>query len=174
MWADPTGAGKADVFKLAHEAYKGWHDQVEALEKAMKDDRDLRKDAVALHKLAEAWAKGLVSEPALKNIDAAIKTVKKENKADERIELWSMRAAEIALACGENSEALRRYTLFKREFKESKRAETAQLGIAKAHLAAQDYKAALAAAEAVSDDASGDVKTEAAGVISKAQKGLEE
>jgi tetratricopeptide (TPR) repeat protein len=174
MWADPAGASKANVFKLALEAYKGWHDPVEALEKAMKDDRDLRKNAVALHKLAEAWAKGLVSEPALKNLDAAIKAVKKESKTDERIELWSMRAAEIALACGDNPEALRRYTLFKREYKDSARAEMVQVGIAKAHLAAQDYKAALAAAEAVSDDASGDVKTEAAGVISKAQKALEE
>lgn len=174
LWRLKAGAHKEDVFKQAREAYENWRKDIDELEQQMKDDKELKKDADALWKLGEAWAKGGSAKRALDYCDDALKIVRKADKADRRIEKWVLRCAEIALSCEEYADAAKRFTAFLKEFKASERRSEALLGKTEAQIGANDMKGALKTLEDIKADAPPEVLERAKQLREKATKGAAE
>ncbi|MBE7493147.1 MAG: hypothetical protein HS108_15510 [Planctomycetes bacterium] len=153
LWRQESGITRDDVFKNAREAWDAWRKELEALEREAKENKDAKKDPDYHARRAEAWAKGKDGAKATGSMDEAIKLLKKADKADSRIETWTLRAANIALDCGDAAGALARFTEFLKDFKEAgaENRARAEYGRACAMLDTGDPKGALKALEGIKD-----------------------
>ncbi len=168
IWTFDDGMKSGELFGLARKAYEDWRKPLDEVAESMKNNRELRRDPDTLAKLAELWATGHAVPPALNALTDAIKQARRDDKADPRIEKWSLRAADIAYAGRYFAEAAKHYQDFDKAFKESPQRFNARLGRAKALFAAGDNPGAIKALEEIGEDAPAEVTDEAAKLAEQA------
>jgi hypothetical protein len=174
IWSLENGTSQEDVFAQAAKGYENWRAPINALEKEMKDDRELRKDPDTLEKLAELWATGFAVSRAVAILEEATKLARKKSPRDSRIEKWALRIADISYDGRYFTEAAQRYRDFGKAFSESADRFKARLGVAKSLLASDDKAGALKAVAEIGEDAPAEIAEAAKKVAEEASKPAED